>query len=89
MTDMGRTAATIAADREDEIGIAATEGTPLRLKIEEWCRHTRRNFVWNDMYYHADYRLQFNFAVWQMYRRPSRAWHVYTKHSIKRLPSWG
>lgn len=63
-TEQERRAAASAADCEEAIGVASLEDPlPVHTDLQDWYRHQRHNFDWDDLYYLSDYRPDVNFAV--------------------------
>lgn len=45
-------------------GVASPEDPlPLHFDFQDWDRHRRRNFDWDDLFFLSDYRADVNFAV--------------------------
>lgn len=62
-TERQRRAADSTADSKDAIGTASPEDPlPVFLELEDWDRHRRWNFNWDELLYLADYRTDVSFA---------------------------
>lgn len=62
-TNREQRAAAAAADSEDAVGTASPEDPlPVHSDYQDWDRHRRRGFDWDDLVYLSDYRTDANLA---------------------------